>query len=798
MCVLEIQTYVFSDHGRSTREKLVFCAQSNGENACPTVVRNKKGDIRLADLDLDDLHEQLARETQARHQKASSGSPPVTAQKAYRFHQIEHVWVLSAPIALALANILEWAFRLFTLGNKRPQLLSKQQVEYSCFTHESALMIRPKPFLEILETQVRTDAERSSHSPSISRTVPKPHGLALMIRPKPFLEILESSRKRDTGKFSPSSPRNKGFSSDAFSPGYFKSFFVEERELGRGNRGVVLLVRHVLDGVNLGHFACKRAPFGDDRKWLEEMVSGVQSMQTLSHVNLASFRHFWLEDFKISNFGPSVPCAFILQQYCNGGTLQDYVLRATPLTKENLKERMRRRSRGLPEQELNANQPDMPANQVLSFLEDITSGLHHLHSHGYTHGNLKPTNCLLNDSGQSLRVLVNDFGLKTTDVNQYHAPEILRGTISKVKPGRYPIASDMFSLGMILHFMCFKRLPYGSAVEYEEYIDYDLLLEETTTWGTSNDQFEKRKDLPVTLLSLLKRLLSFDHIERPTTIEVLESIKSILNDLAKVPSSFVNSDLSKTKIITQCDGCKRNLVYFPDSNNLAGPFFCDEFCQVLDNASHAMASARQKTDTPRPTPPSHKQGEGKMVSQSDAQNERPTIQPPPSSSGLSQTQEAVAIEESKRQLALCRAALNKSPNAISIECGIELERKAYQEDPPIRLMVVNYLGHGSLGIVEEVRTRNESTDAFVRKRVLIPYSHRRQRLEIILQEARMLKALIHPHIVKIIGSYEDVSVAGRHFYSLLMSPVGDNDLKTLLDKTRGAVKSSHQVRIDLN
>jgi sterol-4alpha-carboxylate 3-dehydrogenase (decarboxylating) len=35
--------------------------------------------------------------------------------------QIKHVRVLPAPIALALANILEWAFRLFIFGNKRPQ-----------------------------------------------------------------------------------------------------------------------------------------------------------------------------------------------------------------------------------------------------------------------------------------------------------------------------------------------------------------------------------------------------------------------------------------------------------------------------------------------------------------------------------------------------------------------------------------------------------------------------------------------------------------------------------------------------
>lgn len=53
-----------------------------------------------------------------------------------------------------------------------------------------------------------------------------------------------------------------GISSAAFSPKYFERFFVTERELGRGGKGVVLLVRHVLDGVSLGNFACKRVPVG--------------------------------------------------------------------------------------------------------------------------------------------------------------------------------------------------------------------------------------------------------------------------------------------------------------------------------------------------------------------------------------------------------------------------------------------------------------------------------------------------------------------------------------------------------
>lgn len=64
---------------------------------------------------------------------------------------------------------------------------------------------------------------------------------------------------------------------EAFSPNYFKRFFTEVKELGRGGKGVVLLVRHELDGVSLGEFACKRVPVGDNHLWLEK---GMRSHST--------------------------------------------------------------------------------------------------------------------------------------------------------------------------------------------------------------------------------------------------------------------------------------------------------------------------------------------------------------------------------------------------------------------------------------------------------------------------------------------------------------------------------------
>ncbi|KAF3924764.1 Endoribonuclease [Arthrobotrys entomopaga] len=252
------------------------------------------------------------------------------------------------------------------------------------------------------------------------------------------------SRSSSRGRYGRSrSSSTHGISSSAFSPGYFNQFFVKERELGKGGKGVVLLVRHVLDGVNLGLFACKRVPVGDDHAWLAKVLMEVQLLQQLSHQNLVSYRHAWLEDMQISNFGPSVPCAFILQQYCNSGDLQNYVYeKKATQTSDQIKDqlRMRRLSKGQASRETQTGPKLLPFEQVISFFRDIASGLNHLHSNGFIHRDLKPSNCLLHDTGvpgAELRVLVSDFGevqrenakrksTGATGTISYCAPEVLR------------------------------------------------------------------------------------------------------------------------------------------------------------------------------------------------------------------------------------------------------------------------------------------------------------------------------------------------------------------------------------
>ena len=339
-------------------------------------------------------------------------------------------------------------------------------------------------------------------------------------------------------------PPSQGISSAAFSQDYFKRFFVEERVLGKGGKGVVLLVKHELDGVSLGHYACKRVPVGDDHEWLEKVLGEVQLLQHLSHQNLVSYRHVWLENAKFSTFGPSVPCAFILQQYCNAGDLHNYIYGSTQHsdTAQQLKERLRRKSKATPEPFTASSGPrTLQLDQIYSFFRDITSGLCHLHINGYIHRDLKPHNCLLHETSDGIRVLVSDFGevqsqdamrksTGATGTVSYCAPEVLRQEYPDGPFGNFTFKSDIFSLGMILYFLCFAELPYASAdIINEENEDLDQLRDEITRWAGFDNARRKRPDLPEKLYTFLERLLSVDPSRRPTADEVLNGIQAGAN-----------------------------------------------------------------------------------------------------------------------------------------------------------------------------------------------------------------------------------------------------------------------------
>lgn len=454
-----------------------------------------------------------------------------------------------------------------------------------------------------------------------------------------FIPALRSGRSRDVSGAAtpppagaeflgsaPAATSAEGISNTAFSHGYFKQFFHEQGELGRGGNGVVLLVEHVMDRVSLGQFACKRVPVGNDHSWLEKVLVEVKLLQVLRHKNLVAYHWVWLEDYQPNRFGPPIPCLWILQDYCNGGDLHTYVLgpKSEPESVETKKQRMRRRSKGDPELPQDLRGPSKLAfDEIFSFFRDITSGLHHLHTKGYVHRDLKPSNCLLQRDGGKTRALISDFGevqvaganrgsTGATGTISYCAPEVLQRETPDGTFGNFTTKSDIFSLGMIVYFMCFARLPYSNADDInEESEDLELLRGEITLWKGFDDRERRRADLPEKLYKFLKRLLSVDAGERPSTGEILVSIRTGASAEESEMAGFEESGV-RVSSLDSPGGAQRpvqqgrkNSAYLsrPGLSSLSRQVSDDNVVRSRSPAKHRSGSGSQTHSHSRPTSP---------------------------------------------------------------------------------------------------------------------------------------------------------------------------------------------------
>lgn len=339
----------------------------------------------------------------------------------------------------------------------------------------------------------------------------------------------------------PTASSQEGISASAFDPGYFKRNFKELKVLGKGGNGVVLLVEHVKDSFSLGQYACKRVPVGNNHDWLLKVLVEVQLLQRLRHPNIVAYYFCWLEDHQSSLFAPKIPCLWMLQEYCDGGDLHSLVLGPTPddpSTAEKLKNRLRRRSKGEPEPPEDVRSGSkLTLKEIFTFFKDITSGLHYLHGENYLHRDLKPSNCLLRYTKNGPRVMISDFGevqvagtkrgsTGATGTISYCAPEVLKMNASDGTYGDFTTKSDVFSLGMIVYFMCFGKLPYVSTDGVDEdNEDLEKLRAEILEWTGFDEQTRARQDLPEQLYRYLKRLLSLNPNERPSTDEIDQSIR---------------------------------------------------------------------------------------------------------------------------------------------------------------------------------------------------------------------------------------------------------------------------------
>lgn len=109
--------------------------------------------------------------------------------------------------------------------------------------------------------------------------------------------------------------------------------------------------------------------------------------------------------------------------------------------------------------------------------------------------------------------------------------------------------SDVFSLGMILHFMCFGNLPYACAdLRNEENENLDSLRNEILAFQGLDERTRLRSDLPERLYQSLKTLISPDPNVRPSAEEILLGLGGAIGEdppiVTKSPASSVQKIFS--------------------------------------------------------------------------------------------------------------------------------------------------------------------------------------------------------------------------------------------------------------
>ncbi|KAF9162382.1 putative serine/threonine-protein kinase iks1 [Actinomortierella ambigua] len=423
-------------------------------------------------------------------------------------------------------------------------------------------------------------------------------------------------------------------SHDALNQGYYERFFVEQVKLGKGFRGSVFLCQHILDGVFLGEYAIKKVAIGDNHDWLVQMLREVHLLERLHHPNIISYKHAWLENHRLTKFGPEVACLFILMECANGGNLEEYI-EALPeremagavggnggvstkggsgggsssnMNNNNLKNSgggndtepkkpLSARERILQERrkqaaaatttatttvgEAVASSPPndsigskgpLPAqhflsiSEVWSFFFDICEGLAHLHRLGIIHRDLKPPNLLLSYSDNRVkgtkgerrpppRVLISDFGecevldqaakrdrTGATGTLEFLAPELLQVDEHGRFTNGFSFKGDMWSLGMILYYLCYSRLPYS------QIDDVDLLKEEIRGLRSISLPSDGPEDrvVPEELKILIKMLLSTDKSKRPSCDEILQTLAPQRERMAREGSNDASRTTSST------------------------------------------------------------------------------------------------------------------------------------------------------------------------------------------------------------------------------------------------------------
>ncbi|QLL33882.1 hypothetical protein HG536_0F02070 [Torulaspora globosa] len=406
------------------------------------------------------------------------------------------------------------------------------------------------------------------------------------LRPKGILsrkyfKLLESSHRHyslEQNERPALGPQHQFFLPDnLFIPGYFHKFFKTLSLLGNGARGSVYKVVHKIGDIELGIFAVKKIPIGNDMAWFQKCIREVKALSSLTNrsANLITYNHVWLEmntacglvrtlDGRQLDAVEDIPCIFILQEYCSGGNLEDFIFKDVFHKFQDLQSPKERKKKFLYRRSHPNEALGLSTEQIVSILKDLATGLQELHDIGLIHRDLKPSNCLLLEENIEERpiaeyyptIIIGDLGecqmdgesrtaTGATGTLEFTAPEVIIPGTSQHRPtnyNEYTFASDLYSLGMICYFIVFGELPFESQLEIGQ-LKHSILgfaLDKSSLIRKHEEMHLKAIDSRIFDLMLL--LLSKNATERPAAGEVILFLEKLTDKTVQV--EFISSRAS--------------------------------------------------------------------------------------------------------------------------------------------------------------------------------------------------------------------------------------------------------------
>eukprot|EP00058_Branchiostoma_floridae_P024132 XP_002609622.1 hypothetical protein BRAFLDRAFT_87843 [Branchiostoma floridae] len=296
-------------------------------------------------------------------------------------------------------------------------------------------------------------------------------------------------------------------------------------ELGSGSFGVVY---SAVSLKNSKHYAIKKIKCTNP----ENIEIALQEMWTLTrltdHPNIVKMIECYLQNggiHRVKHGEDDYLCLvelnlWLVMEYCNGGTMNDYLLERDP------------------DPETNAR-----------FMTQLSGAVSFLHNNNVVHRDLKPDNVLVCQpvNGDPPLVKIGDFGLSkicnasnlshNTDINTYQmnsacgsdyfmAPEVFEGS--------YTAKADIFALGMIFCSMMERTTCYDKESN-------KLLLVTCITNGKENVPVGKalQDDPKLTfevlkcgrnnrLKTLVQSMVAINPDERPTADELHKKLQDVV------------------------------------------------------------------------------------------------------------------------------------------------------------------------------------------------------------------------------------------------------------------------------